>query len=118
MSAQLPGSGIMQRVPDQPAAGGLDRGQTDGFTYRNGANDWAQFFGPTKGPIETAPYGSYRRENFALPDAYRGSNLYLTNVIITLVTEQAGGGGDTLTKALTKAKADTRPLAPPRTCGR
>ena len=58
------------------------------MTYRNSNGDWSQFFGPGKGPIETAPYGSYRRENFALPDAYRGSNVYLTNVIITLVTDQ------------------------------
>ena len=66
--------------------GGVDQG---GMTSRTGQGDWSQFFGPSKGPIETAPYGSYRRENFALPDAYRGSNVYMTNVIITLVTEQA-----------------------------
>ena len=67
------------------ALGGVDQG---GNTYRNAPGDWSQFFGPSKGPIETAPYGSYRRENFALPDAYQGSNAFLTNVIITLVTEQ------------------------------
>ena len=91
MSGGMPasGSGIMQRMPQQPAGSGpVDPNQGGGMTYRNGANEWSQFFGPTKGPIETAPYGSYRRENFALPDAYRGSNMYLTNVIITLVTEQ------------------------------
>lgn len=69
------------------ALGGVDAG---GSTYRNAPGDWSQFFGPSKGPIETAPYGSYRRENFALPDAYQGSNSFLTNVIITLVTEQVG----------------------------
>ena len=91
MSGGMPasGSGIMQRMPQQPAGSGpVDPNQGGGMTYRNGTNEWSQFFGPTKGPIETAPYGSYRRENFALPDAYRGSNMYLTNVIITLVTEQ------------------------------
>ena len=63
-------------------------GSTDQqLTYKSGDNPWSSFFGPSKGPIETAPYGSYRRENFALPDAYRGSNMYLTNIIITLVTE-------------------------------
>ena len=47
--------------------------------------DWRLFFGEPKGPIETNPYGPFKRENFALPDAYRGVNNHLTNVIITLI---------------------------------
>ena len=77
---------LMSQQPNYAGPiGGADMG---GYTYRNAPGDWSQFFGPSKGPIETAPYGSYRRENFALPDAYQGSNSFLTNVIITLVTEQ------------------------------
>ena len=86
---QQSGGGINVGMSQQPnyagPIAGVDQG---GMTYRNQQGDWSQFFGPGKGPIETAPYGSYRRENFALPDAYRGSNVYLTNVIITLVTDQ------------------------------
>lgn len=84
---QQSGGGINQGVSSQA---GFTAGQIDpgGVTFRSNQGDWHQFFGPSKGPIETAPYGAYRRENFALPDAYRGSNVYLTNVIITLVTEQ------------------------------
>lgn len=88
MATQQSGGGIAQHVN---SANGFTAGQIDpgGVTYKSHQGEWNQFFGPNpKGPIETAPYGSYRRENFALPDAYRGSNAYLTNVIITLVTEQ------------------------------
>ena len=81
--------------------GGVDQG---GLTMRTGNGDWSQFFGPSKGPIETAPYGSYRRENFALPDAYRGSNVYMTNVIITLVTEQASSSR---TRCFPRARSST-----------
>ena len=50
--------------------------------------DWRMFFGEPKGPIETNPYGPFRRENFALPDAYKGSNIFLTNIIIQLVSDE------------------------------
>jgi len=92
MSFPLSGSGNNVGLdPSQGAGGGAAIGGLDqaGLTMRTQQSDWSQFFGPSKGPVETLPYGAYRRENFALPDAYRGSNLYLTNIIITLVTEQA-----------------------------
>jgi hypothetical protein len=76
-------------MSQQPGyAGPVEADPQRGLTGTTAPNSWAQFFGPSKTPLETAPYGSYRRENFALPDAYRGANPYLTNVIITLVTEQ------------------------------
>lgn len=92
MAQQQSGGGVNIGVSTgYTANGGAQVGGVDqaGLSMRTGGTDWSQFFGPSKGPIETAPYGAYRRENFALPDAYRGSNVYMTNVIITLVTEQA-----------------------------
>lgn len=89
--AALSGNATTNAMPQQPGYAGRPEGATGGgVTYRQGESDWSAFFGPAKGPIESAPYGSYRRENFALPDAYRGSNMYLTNVIISLVTDQVG----------------------------
>jgi hypothetical protein len=46
------------------------------------------FFGEPKGPIENSPYGPHRRENFALPDAYKGSNPYMTTIIIQLISQE------------------------------
>ena len=73
---------------DQPGTGLYGANNTQPMTSVTN-QDWRLFFGEPKGPIETNPYGPFKRENFALPDAYRGPNNYLTNVIITLI--QAGG---------------------------
>ena len=95
MAMPLRGNGVITN--SQPPGGPGNTGGYDGggitYTHQNAQTAFQEFFGPSKGPIETLPSGSYRRENFALPDAYRGSNSYLTNVIITLVTEQARGRG-------------------------
>jgi hypothetical protein len=74
----------MLRFPEQPG-NGLYGANNMMPTTSVTNSDWRLFFGEPKGPIETNPYGPFRRENFALPDAYRGSNLYLTNIIITLI---------------------------------
>lgn len=73
----------------QPAGGLMGANNTvpTSYAYPNGL---VNFFGPVapgKGPLETNPYGPYRRENFSLPDAYKGSNIYMTNIIIQLITD-------------------------------
>lgn len=91
-------------MPVQPAGVGPVATAHESLTYQTGGSDWARYFGPSSRPIETAQYGAYRRENFALPEAYRGSNQYLTNIIITLVTDAVRA-------------ASPRRARPPRTRG-
>lgn len=52
-----------------------------------GFSDW---FGPSpRGEsYNTNPYNGYPRETLALPDVYKGSNPYLTNIMLTLITEE------------------------------
>lgn len=58
-------------------------------THRPAAN-FADWFGPNpRGESEiTNPYSGYPRETLALPDAYKGSNLYLTNIMLNLIQEE------------------------------
>ena len=54
------------------------------------AVNFADWFGPNpRGESEiTTPYSGYPRETLALPDAYKGSNLYLTNIMLNLIQEE------------------------------
>ena len=84
-----PGFGAVNslRFPNDPGNGHFGSNNTmplAGVTN----SDWRLFFGEPKGPIETNPYGPFRKENFALPDAYKGSNPFLTNIIIQLVSDE------------------------------
>lgn len=44
--------------------------------------EWAKYFGLPKKEIPRDPYLSLGRENYDLPEAYHGSNLYLDLLII------------------------------------
>ena len=51
------------------------------------AAGWEGYFGTPPRPLDLNPYDAMRRENLALPEAYKGHNIYLTQVIIQLVTK-------------------------------
>ena len=58
-------------------------------TVENGTPAWGDWFGePRGGPVVTNPYSTYPRETLALPDVYKGSNPYLTNVMITIIEDE------------------------------
>lgn len=51
--------------------------------HDNGDNaQWASYFGLPKREIAKDPYMQYGRENYDLPEAYKGSNLYLDLLVI------------------------------------
>lgn len=54
------------------------------------AANFADWFGPNpRGEAEiTNKYSGYPRETLALPDVYKGSNLYLTNIMLNLIKEE------------------------------
>lgn len=54
-------------------------------TFTNPNNPFEPFFGKAPKPITQSPY---TRENLDLPDAYVGSNYYLSQVLITNITKQ------------------------------
>lgn len=64
---------------------GAGRGAPNGGAVEH--SEWAAYFGESPRPIEKSPYDAYRHTNFALPDAYKGHSVYLTNVMITLITQ-------------------------------
>ena len=50
---------------------------------------WEDYFGlPRGGVIPANPYASHPRETLTLPEVYKGSNPYLTNILITIITEE------------------------------
>ena len=58
-------------------------------SVNNGTPAWGDWFGePRGGPVVTNPYSTYPRETLALPDVYKGSNPYLTNVMITIIEDE------------------------------
>ena len=58
-------------------------------TVSNGQPGFSDFFGePRGGPIVTNPYTTYARETLALPEVYKGTNPYLTNVMITIIQDE------------------------------
>lgn len=54
------------------------------------AVNFSDWFGPNpRGEAEiTNPYSGYPRETLHLPDAYKGHNQYLTNIMINLIQEE------------------------------
>jgi len=79
-------------MPQQPGNGMIGANQaaaqTVGAPGGQGAQNWNQWFGePAGGKVHLDPYEAYRRENFQLPEAYKGHNVYLTTVLIQLITE-------------------------------
>jgi hypothetical protein len=50
--------------------------------------EWAQWFGPTNRPIETNPYDGYRQATYQMPEAYKGSNSYMTTILIQLIEQE------------------------------
>lgn len=52
-----------------------------------GENPWLAYFGPSNGPIITNAYDKYAEQNYDLPEAYKGKNLYLQETITGLVTD-------------------------------
>jgi len=84
-----------------PAYAGMPRQSMDGpsggpnaampITYSGAPGSssptWESYFGTPPRPLDLNPYDAMRRENLALPEAYKGHNVYLTQVIIQLVTQ-------------------------------
>ena len=59
-------------------------------TVQNGpGNPWSDFFGDLSGGNTVVnPMSTYARETLALPDVYKGSNPYLTNVMINIIEDE------------------------------
>jgi len=51
-----------------------------------GKNPWTQYFGPTNTPMATNAYERYSEQNYDLPEAYRGKNIYLRDTLNDLIT--------------------------------
>eukprot|EP00854_Cymbomonas_tetramitiformis_P000463 gene463-842_t len=73
--------------------GGVSRAAIGGDLHedaspRDTAADFSNFFGDNPKPYLMSPYDQYGRENFALPEAYLGYSPYMTNVMITLITQE------------------------------
>lgn len=51
---------------------------------------WSNWFGPNPRGDSTItnPYSGYPRETLALPDVYKGSNPYLTNIMLTIISDE------------------------------
>ncbi|KAK3264679.1 hypothetical protein CYMTET_26601 [Cymbomonas tetramitiformis] len=69
------------------------RPMTSGQPPRDSRNDYqradfSNFFGDNPKPYLMSAYDQYGRENFALPEAYLGYSPYMTNVMITLITQE------------------------------
>ncbi|MFB1020110.1 MAG: hypothetical protein QMC37_07720, partial [Flavobacteriales bacterium] len=54
------------------------------------APNWSDWFGvsPRGEAVVTNPYSTYSRETLALPEVYKGSNPYLTNVMIRIIDDE------------------------------
>lgn len=65
--------------------------QSNGFQVSTGRPpnqpDFQPYFGKPLRQIETNPYELYSRENYALPEAYKGPNPFMTKLMIQLITE-------------------------------
>lgn len=81
----------LQGMPQQPGNGMIGSNNALAQTVGNppsGPAGWNNWFGePAGGKIALDPYEAYRRENFQLPEAYKGHNVYLTTVLIQLITD-------------------------------
>ena len=82
MSAQLNLAGTTNSA--YPSNGG----QNPGAISTGGVdNPFREFFGEPIRELQLNPYNAFRRENLALPDAYKGPSPFMTQVIIKLVTD-------------------------------
>jgi hypothetical protein len=52
-----------------------------------GTDGWMKYFGVPRAPIWHQPEDSFDRENYQLPDAYRGSNSYISRLIIRKIQQ-------------------------------
>jgi hypothetical protein len=52
------------------------------------ANPWQPFFGEPTREFRLNPYAQYGRENYALPDAYKGPSPYMTQLILHVIAEE------------------------------
>ena len=66
-------------------------------TWKNGTdaqgnaaagNPWENYFGPIAGDIKTNPYDKFGYDNFTLPDAYNGRNMFLRDTIDGFIMEE------------------------------
>ena len=63
-----------------------------------GGNPWMAYFGPAAGPLVTDAYDKYAEQNYDLPEAYKGRNLFLRDTINGLIT--GAGRNDFYTERL------------------
>jgi hypothetical protein len=69
---------------DIGALTGAPTGLTTGLT----ANPWSPYFGEPVREFKLNPYSMYGRENWALPDAYKGSVPYMTTLMIHVIKDE------------------------------
>eukprot|EP00854_Cymbomonas_tetramitiformis_P015592 gene15592-18486_t len=77
------GSGRAHGTDRRPIASGDNPQQLNNPTAR-----FSPYFGENPKPYLLSPYDQYGRENFALPEAYLGYSPFMTNVMITLITNE------------------------------
>lgn len=77
-SSNIPYMGAVGNTGFQPGA----------MTTSVGQNPWQPFFGEPMREIKLNPYSAYGRENWALPDAYKGSVPYMTQLMIHLIADE------------------------------
>ncbi len=87
-----PGQPSTLAMPQQPGNGMVGANNTQAMTVgdppASGRPGWSTWFGEAAGgKVDLDPYEAYRRENFQLPEAYKGHNVYLTTILIQLITE-------------------------------
>jgi len=59
-------------------------GMTTGIT----TNPFSPYFGEPPRELKLNPYSLYGRENWALPEAYKGSNMFMTQLMITVIKDE------------------------------
>ena len=65
----------------------LNGGEEQG-TVKTGVQGWDLYFGERDGARVVTPYSAHPKETLSLPEVYKGSCPYLTNVLITIIEEQ------------------------------
>lgn len=70
-----------------PAATVAGASLAHGGQTAQGQNPWMSYFGPPSGPMATDAYDKYAHQNYDLPEAYKGKNLYLRDTINGLITD-------------------------------
>jgi hypothetical protein len=75
----------MQGPPTSLVTGG-SAAKVHGDVSVAGVNPWAAYFGPTNVPMTTNAHERYSAQNYDLPEAYRGKNIYLRDTLNDLIT--------------------------------